>query len=104
MCHTTTHYFIWTRHDMLCHEMVVTVRTSSKPFAGRVAVVTGVGSGIGRALTYELAVRGAILAISDINDSQLDVTAQHARSLVPPCWPIISTSPTAPQCCPTPRK
>ena len=66
---------------MLCHEMVVTVRTSSKAFAGRVAVVTGVGSGIGRALTYELAVRGAILAISDINDSQLDVTAQHARSL-----------------------
>ncbi len=66
---------------MLCHEMVVTVRTSSKAFAGRVAVVTGVGSGIGRALTYELAVRGAILAISDIDDSQLDVTAQHARSL-----------------------
>ena len=66
---------------MLCHGMVVTVRTSSKVFAGKVAVVTGVGSGIGRALTYELAARGAVLAVSDINDSQLDVTAQHARSL-----------------------
>jgi len=66
---------------MLCHEMVVTVRTSSNVFAGRVAVVTGVGSGIGRALTYDLAARGAVLAVSDINDSQLDVTAQHARSL-----------------------
>ena len=66
---------------MLCHEMVVAMRTSSKAFAGRVAVVTGVGSGIGRALTYELAAVGAVLAVSDINDSQLDVTAQHARSL-----------------------
>ena len=66
---------------MLCYEMGVPVRTSSKAFAGRVAVVTGVGSGIGRALTYELAANGAVLAVSDINDSQLDVTAQHARSL-----------------------
>ena len=57
------------------------MRTSSKAFAGRVAVVTGVGSGIGRALTYELAARGAVLAISDITDSQLAETAQHARSL-----------------------
>jgi len=66
---------------MLCHEVVVPVRASSNAFAGRVAVVTGVGSGIGRALTYELAARGAFLAVSDINDTQLDLTAQHARSL-----------------------
>ena len=63
------------------YEVVFPVSTSLKAFAGRVAVVTGVGSGIGRALTYELATRGAALAISDINDSQLAVTARHARSL-----------------------
>jgi NAD(P)-dependent dehydrogenase (short-subunit alcohol dehydrogenase family) len=57
------------------------VSTRLGAFAGRVAVVTGVGSGIGRALTYGLAARGAALAVSDINDSQLAVTAQDARSL-----------------------
>ncbi|EFV11959.2 SDR family NAD(P)-dependent oxidoreductase [Segniliparus rugosus] len=36
-------------------------------FAGKVAVVTGAGSGIGRALSVELARRGAKLAISDID-------------------------------------
>ena len=55
--------------------------SSLKAFAGRIAVVTGVGSGIGRALTYELAARGAVLAVSDINDSQLAETARYARSL-----------------------
>jgi NAD(P)-dependent dehydrogenase (short-subunit alcohol dehydrogenase family) len=57
------------------------VSTSPKAFSGRVAVVTGVGSGLGRALTYDLAARGAVLAISDIDDGQLAVTAEHARSL-----------------------
>jgi NAD(P)-dependent dehydrogenase (short-subunit alcohol dehydrogenase family) len=63
------------------YEVVFPMSASFKAFAGRVAVVTGVGSGIGRALTYELAERGAVLAVSDINDPQLAVTAQHARSL-----------------------
>jgi NAD(P)-dependent dehydrogenase (short-subunit alcohol dehydrogenase family) len=36
-------------------------------FAGKVAVVTGAGSGIGRALALELARSGARLAISDVD-------------------------------------
>ena len=39
--------------------------------SGKVAVVTGAGSGIGRALAVELASRGARLALSDVNEEGL---------------------------------
>jgi NAD(P)-dependent dehydrogenase (short-subunit alcohol dehydrogenase family) len=48
---------------------------------GKVAVVTGAGSGIGRALGYELARRGARLALSDIHSDGLSETARHARTI-----------------------
>jgi NAD(P)-dependent dehydrogenase (short-subunit alcohol dehydrogenase family) len=43
---------------------------------GKVAVVTGAGSGIGRALSLELARRGARLALSDMNEGSLADTAR----------------------------
>jgi NAD(P)-dependent dehydrogenase (short-subunit alcohol dehydrogenase family) len=43
-------------------------------FSGKVAVVTGAGSGIGRALALGLAARGAKLALSDINEATLAET------------------------------
>ncbi|MEY2431045.1 MAG: hypothetical protein QOC92_770 [Acidimicrobiaceae bacterium] len=45
-----------------------------KDFSGRVAAITGAGSGIGRALAQELARRGAHLAVSDVDEVGLAET------------------------------
>ncbi len=45
-----------------------------KDFTGRVAAITGAGSGIGRALAIDLAGRGAHLALSDVDESGLAET------------------------------
>ena len=46
-------------------------------YRGRIAVVTGAGSGIGRALAIELAGRGARLALSDVDRAGLDETVKQ---------------------------
>ncbi|TGD88011.1 SDR family NAD(P)-dependent oxidoreductase [Mycolicibacterium sp. CH28] len=50
-------------------------------FAGKVAVVTGAGSGIGQALAIELGRSGAKLAISDIDTDGLAVTEQRLKAI-----------------------
>ena len=45
-----------------------------KSFSGKVAVITGAGSGIGRALAQQLSEQGAHLALSDINSASLEET------------------------------
>ncbi|MEV6426329.1 SDR family NAD(P)-dependent oxidoreductase [Nocardia sp. NPDC051463] len=50
-------------------------------FEGRVAVITGAGSGIGRALALDLAKKGAKLALSDIDTEGLAETVRQATAL-----------------------
>ncbi|MFW2389556.1 MAG: SDR family NAD(P)-dependent oxidoreductase [Polyangiales bacterium] len=45
------------------------------------AVVTGAGSGLGRAMSLDLAKRGASLLISDIDSSSAEQTAEQVRGL-----------------------
>jgi NADP-dependent 3-hydroxy acid dehydrogenase YdfG len=50
-------------------------------FEGKVAVITGAGSGIGRALAVNLATKGAKLALSDIDTEGLAETVRQAEAL-----------------------
>jgi NADP-dependent 3-hydroxy acid dehydrogenase YdfG len=50
-------------------------------FAGKVAVVTGAGSGIGQALAIELGRSGAKLAISDVNMEGLAATEERLKAI-----------------------
>ncbi|PCJ46500.1 MAG: hypothetical protein COA99_02710 [Moraxellaceae bacterium] len=52
-----------------------------KNLVGKVAAVTGAGSGIGKSTAIELAKQGCDLAISDINSEQLDETAKAIESI-----------------------
>jgi NAD(P)-dependent dehydrogenase (short-subunit alcohol dehydrogenase family) len=60
----------------------VRTRTGSKAssFAGKVAVVTGAASGMGRSLALQLADEGARLALSDVDTVGLTQTAALARA------------------------
>lgn len=47
-----------------------------KTLDDKVVAITGAGSGIGRALALEMAGRGAVLAVSDVDEDGLATTAQ----------------------------
>lgn len=52
-----------------------------KRFKDKIAVITGAGSGIGRALSIELAKKGAVLVLSDKNPDTLAETEKNVQAL-----------------------
>ncbi len=51
-----------------------------KDFAGKTAVVTGAGSGIGRALAHEAASRGMNVVLADINEQDLSTVEAELKA------------------------
>ena len=66
----------------------------NKNLNGKVVVITGAGSGIGRETALLCARRGAALAICDVNEPGLEQTAEDARAPERRLAADMSTSPT----------
>lgn len=57
--------------------------------SGQIAIVTGGGSGIGKAVSLRLAQKGAAVVVVDINAKLLDATVLEAKELGCPLEPMI---------------
>ena len=66
-----------------------------KELQGAVAVVTGAGSGIGRALAQELASHGAQLALADVNGTALHETLTLLGSMTARAYTVDIADPSA---------
>jgi len=48
-----------------------------KPLSGKIAIITGSGGGIGKAIAEKLAAEGACILLTDINEERLTATAKY---------------------------
>ena len=54
-----------------------------KTFAGKLAVITGAGTGMGRELAIQLASEGCHIAICDVSVEEMEKTSAACRNIAP---------------------
>ena len=59
-------------------------------FEGKVAVVTGAGSGIGRAIAEGAAARGMAVVLADLHEDRLSEVAAVIRASGGRAWPVVT--------------
>jgi NAD(P)-dependent dehydrogenase (short-subunit alcohol dehydrogenase family) len=62
-----------------------------KDFAGKIAVITGGGTGMGRELAIQLAAEGCTVAMCDVIQENMVETAKRATAVAPQGTKVIST-------------
>lgn len=64
----------------MLEELKLRRRPAPKPLSGKVALVTGAGSGIGRAIAHRLQQEGAVVAVVDVDEQSADAVASEIGS------------------------
>src|SRR5574337_1743311 len=70
--------------------MSVISESSERFLAGKVAIVTGAGSGIGRATALELGKRGALVVMNDLDPRKLHEARDEVESAGAECMPVVA--------------